>query len=58
MFVCTKDPVLRNVLGVADMLHQDVLRVTLDELDQAVSLSTGAGPSEAHPGVFSLQFLK
>ena len=58
VFVCTEDPVLRNMVGVFDVLNQDVLRMTLDELDLTVSLSTGTGPSEPHPGVFPLQFLK
>ena len=58
MFVGSEDTIFRDMVGVVDMLHQDILGMTLYELDLAVSLSTGAGTSEAHPGVFSLQFLK
>ena len=57
MFVGPKDAILGYMVGVVDVLHQDVLRVTLNELPLAVSLSTGTGPSEAHPGVFSFFFL-
>ena len=58
VFVCTEDSVLGNMIGIVDVLHQDILGMTLDELDLTVSLGTGAGASETHPGIFSLQFLK
>ena len=58
MFVGSEDTIFRDMVRVVDMLHQDVLRVTLNELPLSVSLSTGTGPSEPHPGVFSLFFLQ
>ena len=41
MFVSSKDRILRNMIRIIDVLHQNVLGMLLYELGGSVSLSAG-----------------